>query len=401
MNKAFENPFRPGAGHQPPYLAGRAAEQDEMKRYLSQPTITQNVILTGLRGVGKTVLLETFKPLAQGLGWAWAGADLSESASVSDETIAIRVLTDISIVTSSYSFSEQEGNEIGFLRKSDKVKQFLNYDILMHIYNTTPGLVSDKLKNALEISWRVLEKEKSIKGIVFAYDEAQNLNDHAQQKQYPLSILLEVFQSIQRKNIPFVLILTGLPTLFPKLVEARTYAERMFHIIFLNQLDKKSSKEAIVKPVEDAKCPIKFNTSTVNKIIKSSGGYPYFIQYICKEIYDAWITKLTEHKEPSVFFDDIIRKLDIDFFQGRWSNITDRQRELLKSISELENCDEEFTVQEISNISKKILNKGFSPSHINQMLVSLSGSGLVFKNRFGKYSLAVPLLSQFIRRQNI
>ena len=62
--KYFTNPFRPGAGHPPPYLAGRAKEINEMGSYLEQQTITQNIILTGLRGVGKTVLLEDFKPVA-------------------------------------------------------------------------------------------------------------------------------------------------------------------------------------------------------------------------------------------------------------------------------------------------------------------------------------------------
>jgi hypothetical protein len=266
------------------------------------------------------------------------------------------------------------------------------------MYEKTPGLVADKLKAVLEFVWSVLP-QVAIKGVVFAYDEAQNLADHAHQDQYPLSLLLEVFQSLQRKQIPFLLVLTGLPTLFPKLVEARTYAERMFHIMFLKQLDEASSKEAIIKPVEDAKCPIKFTDDTVNKIVELSGGYPYFIQYICKEVYDVWIAKIAGGEIPTVPTTDIVRKLDTDFFQGRWSKVTDRQRELLQVIATLGTCDDEFTVQEIVNESKESLIKGFSPSHVNQMLGSLAESGLVFKNRVGKYSLAVPLLSQFIRRQ--
>ncbi len=60
----FANPFKPGAGHQPPYLAGRKQEEAEFRRLLKQSTIMENMVLTGLRGVGKTVLLESFKPLA-------------------------------------------------------------------------------------------------------------------------------------------------------------------------------------------------------------------------------------------------------------------------------------------------------------------------------------------------
>src|ERR1700741_2142140 len=90
-----ENPFRPGAGHMPPYLAGRQHETSEFRRLLLQTTIFENLVLTGLRGVGKTVLLETFKPTAIQEGWLWAGTDLSESTSINEENLAIRLLTDL------------------------------------------------------------------------------------------------------------------------------------------------------------------------------------------------------------------------------------------------------------------------------------------------------------------
>ena len=80
----FKNPYRPGAGHMPPYLAGRQREYAEFDRLLAQEEIFENLVLTGLRGVGKTVLLETFKPRAMSRGWLWATADLSESASISE-----------------------------------------------------------------------------------------------------------------------------------------------------------------------------------------------------------------------------------------------------------------------------------------------------------------------------
>ena len=81
MNRAktsFGNPFRPGAGHMPPYLAGRQKEKEEFLRMLDQELVLNNLVLTGLRGVGKTVLLDTLKPLAIQRQWLWVGADLSE-----------------------------------------------------------------------------------------------------------------------------------------------------------------------------------------------------------------------------------------------------------------------------------------------------------------------------------
>ena len=78
-----------------------------------------------------------------------------------------------------------------------------------------------------------------------------------------------------------------------------------------------------------------------------------------------------------------------------------RQRELVACVSALDSEGEEFTVQEIVELSALRLKKGFSASHANQILVAISNAGLVYKNRHGKYSFAVPLLGQFVRRQSL
>ena len=394
------NPFRPGAGHMPPYLAGRTAEQDEARKALQQRIVMQNIIITGLRGVGKTVLLETIKPIAQEMGWLWVGADLSESTSVNEEKLATRILADIARITSALVAKEGKHLDFGFTGQERVIRQPLTYEILVDYFQQTPGLISDKLKTSLEFVWSVLP-HNAISGVVFAYDEAQNLADHSDRREYPLSVLLEVFQSIQRKNIPFLLVLTGLPTLFPKLVEARTYAEGMFHVLFLKQLDEVSSREAIVTPTNRDDCPLKFSNEVVDRIIALSAGYPFFIQFICKEVFDVWITKIQCGEVPTVPENDIVRKLDTDFFYGRWARVTDRQRQLLQVVATLPGADDEFTVQEIVTASKEMLSKGFTASHVNQMFSSLANAGLVYRNRYGKYSLAVPLLAQFILRQTM
>lgn len=400
QNQPFTNPFKPGAGHMPPYLAGREKETKEFLQLLEQTTILDNMVLTGLRGVGKTVLLDKFKPLAIGKKWLWVGTDLSESASVTEETIALRLLTDLSVVTSNITIKRVEKSTMGFSSEKSFIEHKLNYSTLIDIFKSIPGLVSDKLKGIFELVWKSLEPYK-ICGIIFAYDEAQTMMDHAEKEQYPLSLMLDVFQSIQKKNIPFMLILTGLPTLFPKLVEARTFSERMFRVVFLDKLSDSESRDAIIKPIDDTKCPIRFNEESIKRVIKESGGYPYFIQFICREVYDVFLQKVSDGKHPSVPMEEIIMKLDKDFFSGRWAKATDRQRELLAVIASSSNCQAEFTVQEVVEESKKHLSNPFSSSHANQMLSSLTNAGLIYKNRHGKYSFAVPLMDRFILRQNI
>jgi AAA ATPase domain len=393
----FKNPYRPGAGHMPPYLAGREREYEEFDRLLEQGEILENLVLTGLRGVGKTVLMDTLKPRALQKGWLWASADLSESASISETTLAQRLLADLALITASLTVEDPAPRGVGFTA-GESGEVALSHAILVSVFEATPGLTADKIKATLEYAWEHLKDEEQHR-VIFAYDEAQNLADHASREQFPLSVLLDVFQSIQKKGIPFMLVLVGLPTLFPKLVDARTYAERMFRVMTLGKLNETESREAILKPIEMASCPVKFTDDSVELINHESAGYPYFIQFICREVYDVFIAQHSaDGKTDLVPIDAIQRKLDADFFAGRWAKITDRQRELLFAVAHLERSGEEFTIQELTEVAKVLLPKSFSPSNANQMLASLTEKGMIYKDRVGRYSFAVPLLGRFILR---
>jgi hypothetical protein len=382
----------------PPHLAGREREYAEFDRLLGQDEILENLVLTGLRGVGKTVLLETFKPKAIERGWLWASADLSESASISEAALAERLLADLALITSSTTVVDPASvQQVGFAAPSQPQEVPLTHEVLVAIYGGTPGLVADKIKATLEFAWEHLRAQGEQR-VIFAYDEAQNLSDHATKEEFPLSVLLDVFQSIQKKGIPFMLVLTGLPTLFPKLVDARTYAERMFRVMTLTKLNTSESQEAILKPIEVAGCPETLTPESVEVIIHESDGYPYFVQFICREVFDVFIRQHADEEQKRVPIEAIQSKLDADFFAGRWARITDRQRELLWVVAHLDSPDEEFTIQELTERAKALLSKPFSPSNASQMLAGLVERGMIYKNRFGKYSFAVPLLGRFILR---
>src|SRR5487761_1194879 len=166
MRSRFTNPFRPGAGHMPPYLAGRQIETEEFARLLRQETILENLVLTGLRGVGKTVLLETLKPLATDEGWLWIGTDLSESSSVTEVNLSIRLLTDLSVITSTLLAHTEIQKSIGFNPAERQVQYALDFATLSSLFQSTPGLVSDKLKAVLEMVWNAL-RPLGKRGIIF------------------------------------------------------------------------------------------------------------------------------------------------------------------------------------------------------------------------------------------
>lgn len=401
---AYRNPYMPGAGHPPPFLAGRDDEQQEFLKLLRQDTILENVVLTGLRGVGKTVLLgERFKALAIEQGWLWASNDLSEAASVTEASLAVRLMTDLSLAASGLTMDVPATRGMGFHFSQTTIETIsLSFEGLVEVYNTTPGLVSDKIKAVLLHAWSFLRTSEQ--KLVFAYDEAQNLSDHVDDGQFPLSVLLDVFQSIQSQGIPFMLVLTGLPTLFPKLVEARTYAERMFHVMTIGRLTDEACREAVTVPmqraIESGELDFGLSEESVQMVITESAGYPYFIQFICREVFDVFLQNLARSTVPGeVPFNVIQHKLDADFFSGRWAKVTDRQRDLLWVVAMLPSADDEFTIQEIVRESKLHPPiKPFKSSSVNQIFLLLAQQGLIYKNRFGKYSFAVPLMGNFIRR---
>jgi AAA+ ATPase superfamily predicted ATPase len=390
----LENPYRPGPGTKPPYLAGRQDEQLEFLKLINTKPIFQNFLIKGRRGVGKTSLLESLKPLAISKGWLWCGTDLSESASISEKNLSNRIITDIASATSSFPAIQNTG-QLDFFPSAESTSITANYQYLNRIYDSTPGLSSDKLKMVLEVVWNIVKSKAT--GIILAYDEAQILKDQKDDKEFPLSLLLEVIQYLQRKEIPYLLVLSGLPTLLGNLVETRTYAERMFHVVDIDRLSDDESELAIKQPLKEY--PLKFSDQAVKEIISYSGGYAYFIQFLCRETFDSYIyQQQTGNEHPAIFLEEIVRKLDNNFYMGRWSKVPERPRDLMRVIAKLPNAEKGFSAQEILEKSNE-LKQTFKASNINQLLIKLIDCELVYKNRHGWYMFAVPMLSEFINRQ--
>lgn len=283
------NPFRPGAGHPPPFLAGRRAEREVFENLLDQAPILDNPILTGLRGIGKTVLLDSLKPPALERGWLWAGADLSERTAISEDRLAVRLCADLAVLAGDIEIGGVARRSAGAASGGTDAGVG-TFERLVSLYESTPGLPVDKIKKVLAIAWSAIrDADSEVRGIVIAYDEAQNLANRPDRDQYPMSLLIDAFQSLQRQELPLMLALSGLPTLFPSLVSARTSAERMFRVLSLERLDEEDSTEAVRRPLRGS--PIGLTDESVAEIVRMSGGYPYFIQFIGREVFDAFLQR--------------------------------------------------------------------------------------------------------------
>ena len=173
----------------------------------------------------------------------------------------------------------------------------------------------------------------------------------------------------------------------------------MFRTVSLGKLSQAECRQAILKPIE-GNDDLRLGEKSVEAVISLSGGYPYFVQFICREVYDAFVRRLDRGEEASVPVAEIERKLDADFFAGRWAKATARQRDLLAVVAQLDRADEHFTVREIVEKARELPGKAFSNSHVNQLLSALGAQGLVLKDGHGRYLFAVPMLAGYVRRRH-
>lgn len=229
------DPLRADAGFSPPDPAGRGREIEQFEKLLEQDdVILQNPLLTGPGGAGKTALMETFRTCARRRGWVWVGTDLAAAAGLTEERLAARLLADLAVATSGWTVTAERTSGMGFAPRFEEREIRATRGVLREIFNGTPGLMQDKLKKVVALAGQ-WAREQGFRGIVFGCAGAQTLCDQDLAEEFPLALLLSVFQSVQRAGIPAMLLLAGLPELPLKLAEVRTFSERMFRVIPLTR----------------------------------------------------------------------------------------------------------------------------------------------------------------------
>jgi hypothetical protein len=388
----LENPYRPGAGHLPPYLAGRVDELQFFKRAIRQSFVSENILITGLRGFGKTVLVEHMRQMVLEEDWLWVGNDLSESSSLTEDRLALRILLDLSEALT----QRIGGNELTAFGESVGAG-LETYDALHSLYERSPGLPSDRLK-AVFLRVGTFVQRCRLKGIILAYDEAQCLADHAERNEFPMSLLIETVATLQKREgtVPLLLILSGLPNVLDELTNTRTYTERMFHVMTLDRLSRQDTLTAVAKPLEDLMPPLRITPELVDKVVDLTGGYPYLIQFFGKELIDATLQNGGVLHADSFPSDEVFERLDSGLFAARWSKTTDKQREFLRVLANRGPAHPiDFSAQDAATLSQG----EWTNAQANQMMQTLSERGILYRTRHGRYTFTVPMSEAMILRR--
>lgn len=281
------NPYRPGVGTPPPFLADRDAQLRRFSRYLDDfPEVRRNVRVTGLRGVGKTVLLKEYRKEAKDLGWVVIRRDVSPRLS-NEADFAVAIRDDLEKAAAELSLTAKLKNRLSKAKSViERIEVGLPGDVTVSIGGggARTSLLEDRVRDGLLEVGRIAKTAG--RGVAFLYDEAHLLHDRPRKAQFPLSALLGAFVEAQDdddEEYPLMLVVSGLPPLINNLQEARSHSERLFEAEPLSDLslepDNGKPSAAVLALTEAVRgTDLSYAPSVAAKIVEDVSGYPYFIQ---------------------------------------------------------------------------------------------------------------------------
>lgn len=380
-----DNPFRPGNGVMPPYLAGRKDEILWFEKSLdSALSLPQNLVLSGIRGTGKTVLLRIFEEICTKRKWLVVRREFNSKLNQEGEFLNA-LSTDIIAKTKGVSLAKRLRKPVvGF---GGGYKEDIQGDFISILIQKYKGPLGDRLEAILTDVYETID-EAGYNGLVFLYDEFHFIEDGKVADNFPLSLLLESFSHVQEEGLRYYLVLSGLPPLFPNLVKAKTYAERMFSVKTVGNLSNEASQKAISLPLKYSE--IVFTDELVNTVVGETQGYPYFLQFYPYYLIQNVPKKKIGLEEFNGMYHLLLKELDESFFLGRFSRASDSELKILWEMAKL--CPEIrfFELREKAKIGK---------NYLNQILISLIEKGLIFRVGRGKYKFTLPLFEKFLLRK--
>ncbi|HXE45326.1 MAG TPA: ATP-binding protein [Conexibacter sp.] len=405
-----KNPYQPGVGTTPPYLAGREAQLRRFQRILDDyPEKRRNVRITGLRGVGKTVLLKEFERIAR--------ADRSRRWVVIRRDFVPRMTQEAEFVTAIAEYLREATDQLSVrsrlrnrLAETTKAIREIQVELAEGLSLTVGAsgkvarnrIVEDRLRSAFAELGRLAAATR--RGVVFMFDEAHEVFDQPRRGEYPLSALLSAVVAAQDHDdppLPLMLVLCGLPSLPGHLRAARSHAERLFRADELANLalgaDEGTVSEAelaLTRPIEGG--PIRFTQRTVKRVVQDVAGYPYFIQWFGEALWDAAADAGSQVIDERMYATSrrlIRRGLDHEFYEGRYEEARAADQLTLRAAASL--GDETFIVADLNAALPT-----HKPNAIAQSLKRLADASIVYRIKHGRYGYTAPLFGDFLRREH-
>ena len=384
------NPYQPGAGRRPPELAGRAHELkgfDVLVRRCEAGSPDRGWVLHGLRGVGKTVLLNELLTLTVNRGWIVTEVEASLGQPVI-ERVAQGLHRSLRDATGRHGVKRLTRLLAVFRAFSVKVDPAGAYTFGVEI-EPIRG-VADSGNLATDLSELFVELGTTAAdlgvGAALLVDEMQ---DVGAAELAALNVAVhEVGQG--PAPLPFLLIGAGLPSLPAVLANATSYAERLYDYRSIGTLDRTSTREAFVRPAEAL--GVTWSPAALDLVLDASRGYPFFVQALGRQVWDYAASNPISIDDAEVGIGYARREIDAGLYLARWLRATPVQRDLLRAIAAMGD-DIAVSTQEVAQAM------GRTRGTISVPRDELLSKGILYAPERGILAFTVPGMSEFVRRQ--
>ncbi|SMC95400.1 AAA ATPase domain-containing protein [Kibdelosporangium aridum] len=393
MMDPVRNPFAPGAGQRPPELAGRDKELAAFEVVLERVARgrpERSLVLTGLRGVGKTVLLGELRSMAVKRGWGAGKVEARPDADLRRPLSAAlhRAVRDLAV---RHRAPDRVEYVLGVLKAfalraapSDaKLRDRWQPGIDVPAANGRADSGDIEI-DLVELFTDVAELAQDVgTGVALLIDEMQDLLPD------DVSAMCAACHELSQNQAPLVVVGAGLPHLPAVLSASKSYSERLFRYVRIDRLDKEDAHQAILAPVTREEADI--TSDALTALFEASGGYPYFIQAYGKAAWDAAPSDPITEEDVKVAAPEAEAELAVGFFGSRYERATPAEREYLRAMAELtEGRDEGTSTADIAVFL------GRKPSSLSPARDSLIKKGLVYSAERGRIAFTVPHFGRFL-----
>jgi hypothetical protein len=391
------NPYAPGAGQRPPELAGRDRELevfDVVLERVARARPERSLVLTGLRGVGKTVLLNTLR--SQAIGRLWG-------------TGKIEARTDQPLRRPLAAALHMAIREVAPRHRApDRIDEFLGVLKAFALRSNPTGKIRDRWQPGIDVpaaAGRADSGDIEIDlvelftdaasvatdvgtGIALFIDEMQDLSPE------DVSALCAACHELSQTGAPLIVVGAGLPHLPALLSAAKSYSERLFRYQRIDRLDRISADQALCAPA--AREEVEYEPKALDELYEASGGYPYFVQAYGKATWDHAPRSPITAGDVRVAAPEAEGELAVGFFGSRYERATPSEREYMRAMATLAADDAEAV--STAEVARSLERRPASLSPARDALIK---KGLIYSGERGTVAFTVPHFGRYLRTQPI
>ncbi|WP_134738746.1 ATP-binding protein [Nocardioides sp. 503] len=385
----IRNPYTPNAGAQPPAVLGRDAQLknfDLLLRRMSAGRTEQSMIITGLRGVGKTVLLGRFRTKAQELDWVVVEREVSKH---DDEQFRRQMVS--AIRTSLFEMSPKARWSNRMRRAAAVLKSF---SVSVDPGGALTGGIDveaaqgfadqqDLQADLTDLLVAVGEAATDVqRGLVLLFDEVQFLSTTQ------LEALISALHKTVQRGLPVTMVGAGLPQIAELAGDAKSYSERLFKFPRIGNLDDQDARAALAEPAQDEGA--EYSDDALTLALEVTGGYPYFLQELGYAVWGVADGPVITREDVLLAVPTYEAKLDESFFRVRLDRATEMERIYLRAMAELGPA-----AQKAQDVAAVIGRKSTQMGPTRAQLINM---GLLYTPEHGYAAFTVPHFDKFLLR---